>query len=58
MNISEVITIDKSVVHARGQCQKAKVKVTEVKTQFSRLQTPITQVLIHMWLRNDSQSLK
>ena len=56
MKFSEVITIDKTVAHARGQFQKSKVKVTEVKTQFSRLQTPITPVLIHMWMRNDSQS--
>ena len=30
-----VVTIDKSDVHAKGQGQKSKVKVTEVKTQQS-----------------------
>ena len=36
MKCSGVITIDKSDVHARGQGQRPKVKVTEVNDQFSR----------------------
>ena len=39
MKFSGVITIDKSDVIARDQDQRPKVKVTEVKTQFSRFQT-------------------
>ena len=39
MKFSGVITIDKSDVHAKGQGQKSKVKVAEVKPNlsFSRL---------------------
>ena len=37
MKFLEVITIDKSDVHTRDQGQRLKVKVTEVKTQLSRL---------------------
>ena len=40
-----VITIDKSDVHAKGQGQSAKGKVTEVKTQFSNFRT-VTPVWI------------
>ena len=36
MKFSGVITIDGSIVHAKDQGQRSKVKVTEVKTQFSR----------------------
>ena len=57
MEFSGVIIIEKSDVHARGQGQRSKVKVTEVKTQFSRFRT-VTPVSIHIWLRNDAQSLK
>ena len=32
MELSEVITTDKSDVHAKGEGQRSKVKVTEVKT--------------------------
>ena len=39
MNFSGVITIDKSDVHANGQGQRSKVKVTGVKTQLSRFRT-------------------
>ena len=39
MKLSGVITIDKSDVHAKSQGQRSKVKVTEVKTQFSRFRT-------------------
>ena len=34
-------------VHAKDQGQKSKVKVTEIKTQFSRFRT-ITPVWIHI----------
>ena len=53
---SGVITNDRSDIHAKGQCQKSKVKVTEVNTQLSRFQT-ITPVWIHIWQWNDAQSL-
>ena len=56
MKFSGVNTIDRSDVHANGQGQRSKVKVTEVKTQFSRFRT-ITPVWIHMWRWNDAQSL-
>ena len=39
MKFSGVITNDKSDVHAKGQGQRSKVKVTEVKTQLNRFQT-------------------
>ena len=57
MKFSGVITTDKSDVHVRGQGQKSKVKVTEVKNHFSYFQT-VTPVWIHIWLRDDAQSLK
>ena len=57
MKFSGVIAIDKSDVHARGKGQESKVKVTEVKTQFSSFRT-VTPVWILIWLRNDAQSLK
>ena len=53
--ISNVITIAKSDVHAKGQCQRSKIKVTEVKFGHSQYVTP---VWIHKWLRNHAQSLK
>ena len=56
MKFSGVITNDKSDVHAKGQGQRSKVKVTEVKIQFSRFWT-ITPVWIHIWWWNDAQSL-
>ena len=56
MKFSGVNTIERSDVHANGQGQRSKVKVTEVKTQFSRFRT-ITPVWIHMWWWNDAQSL-
>ena len=46
--ISEVITIDKSDVHAKGQGQRSKVKLTEVMTPLSRFWT-VTPVWIHIW---------
>ena len=57
MKFSVVITIDKSDVHAKGQGQRLKVKVPEVKTPLSRFRT-VTLVWIHMWRWNDAQSLK
>ena len=57
MKFSGIITIDKSDVHSRGQGQRSKVKVTEVKHKFSRFRT-VTQVSIHVWLQIDAQSLK
>ena len=43
MKFSGVITNDKSDVHAKGQGQRSKVKVTEVNTQLGRFRT-VTQV--------------
>ena len=56
MKFSGVITNDKSKVHANGQGQRSKVKVTEFKTQLNRFQTA-TPVWIHIWWWNDAQSL-
>ena len=39
MKFSGVITNDKNKVHAKGQGQRLKVKVTEVKTQLNRFRT-------------------
>ena len=48
MKFSEVITDDRSDAHAKGQGQRLKFKVTEVKTQLSRFRT-VTPVWIHIW---------
>ena len=56
MKFSGVITNDKSDVHAKGQGQRSKVKVTEVNTQLNRFQT-VTPVWIHIWWWNDAYSL-
>ena len=48
MKFSEVITIDRSDVHAKGQGQRSKVKVTEVNTQLNRFRT-VTPFWIHIW---------
>ena len=48
MKFSGVITNDQSEVHAKGQDQRSKVKVTEVKTQLNRFRT-VTSVWIHIW---------
>ena len=56
MKFSGVITIDKNDVHAKGQGQRSKVKVTEVKTQFSRFRT-VTPVWICIWWWNDARRL-
>ena len=51
-----VITNDRSDVHAKGQGQISKVKITEVKPQFSRFRT-VTSVWIHICWWNDAHSL-
>ena len=56
MKFSGVITSDKSDVHAKGQGQRSKVKVTEVTTQLYRFRT-VTPVWIHVWWWNDAYSL-
>ena len=57
MKFSGVITMDKSDVHAKGQGQRSKVKVTEVNTQLSRFRT-LTSVWTHIWQWNHAHSLK
>ena len=57
MKFSGVITNDKSKVHAKGQGQRSKVKVTEVTTQLNRFRT-VTPVWILIWWWNDAYSLK
>ena len=44
-------------VKVRGQGQRSKVKVTEVKTQLSRFRT-LTPVWIHIWQWNHAHSWK
>ena len=56
MKFSGVITNDKSDVHAKGQGQRSKVKVTEVTTQLNRFRT-VTSVWIHIWWWNDAYRL-
>ena len=56
MKFSGVITNDKSDVHAKGQGQRSKVKVTEFNTQLNRFRT-VTLVWIHIWWWNDAYSL-
>ena len=56
MKFSGVITNDRSDVHAKGQGQRSKVKVTKVNTQLSHFRT-VTPVWIHIWWWNDAQSL-
>ena len=56
MKFSGVITNDKSDVHAKGQGQRSKVKVTEVNTQLNRFRT-VTPVWIHIWWCYDAYSL-
>ena len=55
MKFSEVVTTDQGKVHAKGQGQKSKVKVTEVTTQLNRFQT-VTPVWIHIWWWNGAYS--
>ena len=56
MKFSGFITSDKSDVHAKGQGQRSKVKITEVTTQLHRFRT-VTPVWIHMWWWDDAYSL-
>ena len=56
MKFSGVITSDRSDVHAKGQGQRSKVKVTEVTTQLYRFRT-VTPVWIHVWWWYDAYSL-
>ena len=56
MKFSGVITKDQGKVHAKGQGQRSKVKVTEVTTQLNRFRT-VTPVWIHIWWWNDTCSL-
>ena len=56
MKISGVITRDQGKVHAKGEGQRSKVKVTEVTTQLNRFRT-VTPVWIHIWWWNDTYSL-
>ena len=56
MKLSGVITNDQSDIHAKGQGQKSKVKVTEVKTQLRRFRT-ITPVWIDIWWWSNAQTL-
>ena len=57
MKFSGDITMVKSDVHAKGQGQRSKVKVTEVNTQLSRFRT-LTPVWIHIWQWNHAHSWK
>ena len=57
MKFSGVITMVKSDVHAKGQGQRSKVKVTEVNTQLSHFRT-LTPVWIHIWQWNHAHSWK
>ena len=57
MIFSGVITMVESDVHAKGQGQRSKVKVTEVNTQLSRFRT-LTPVWIHIWQWNLAHSWK
>ena len=56
MKFSGVITTDQGNVHAKGQGQRSKVKVTEVNSQLSGFRT-VTPVWIHTWWWNDAYSL-
>ena len=56
MKFSGVITSNRSDVHAKGQGQRSKVKVTEVTTQPNHFRT-VTPVWIHIWWWNDAYSL-
>ena len=56
MKCSGVITSVRSNLHAKGQGQRSKVRVTEVTTQLNRFRT-VTPVWIHIWWWNDAYSL-
>ena len=55
-NFPRGITIDRHDIHAKGQGQMSKVKVTEVMTPLSCFWT-VTPVWMHIWWWNDAQSL-
>ena len=55
-NFQELLPMTKSDVHAKGQGQRSKVKVTKVDTQLNRFRT-VTPVWIHIWWWNDAYSL-
>ena len=57
MKFSGVITMVRSDVHAKGQGQRSKVKVTEVNNQLSCFRT-LTPVWIHIWQWNHAHSWK
>ena len=56
MKFSGFITNGESEVHAKGQGQRSKVKVTEVTTQLNCFRT-VTLIWIHIWWWNDAYSL-
>ena len=56
MKFSRVITNDQGKVHAKGQGQRSKVKVTKVTTQLNCFRT-VTPVWFHIWWWNDAYSL-
>ena len=56
MKFSGVITKDQGKVHAKGQGQRSKVKVTKVTTQLNRFRT-VTPVWINISWWNDTDSL-
>ena len=56
MKFSGAITKDQGNVHAKGQGQRSKVKVTKVMTQLNRFRT-VTPVWIHIWWWKDTYSL-
>ena len=56
MKFSGVFTNDQCKVHAKGQGQRSKVKVTEVTTQLNRFRT-VTPVWNHIWWWNDAYGL-
>ena len=56
MKFSGVITKDQGKVHAEGQGQRSKIKVTEVTNQLNCFRT-VTPVWIHIWWWNDAYSL-
>ena len=57
MKFSGFITNDQGRVHAKGQGQRSKVKVTEVTAQLNRFRT-VTPVWIHIWWWNDAYSYR
>ena len=50
-------SLDKRDNHGKGQGQRLKVKVAEVKTRYIRFRA-VTPVYIHERLQNDTQSSK